>query len=314
MERSAKIYIAGHNGLVGSALLRVLLSQDYRNIITRTHKDLDLIRQEQVESFFKKEKPDYVFLAAAKVGGIQANISHPAEFIYENCTMQNNVIHSAYISGAKKLLFFGSSCMYPKECLQPMKEEYLLSGKLEPTNEPYAIAKLAGMKMCKAYNKQYKANFICLISSNIYGVGDHFGSKDSHVIPALLDKFHKAKVENLPSVTVWGTGNPRREFIFVDDVAEAAIFLMNNYNNSEFINIGSGKDISIKDLATTIKRVVGYKGEIVFDTSKPEGILRKLLDISNLDFLGQSTKISLEEGLDRSYKWFCESCVKSRTH
>jgi GDP-L-fucose synthase len=304
MEKEARIYLAGHTGLVGSALLKNLKSQDHTNILVKPHQELDLTDQKEVEALFKKERPQYVFLSAAKVGGIQANINYPAQFIYENLAIQNNIIHSAYRYEVKKLLFFGSACMYPKNCPQPMKEDYLLTGKPEPTNEPYALAKIAGAKLCEAYNRQYGTNFICPIPANIYGPSDHFESEDSHVIPALISKFHKAKLENLPSVTIWGTGNPRREFIFVDDVASAAIFLMNNYDGLDFINLGLGSDVSIRELVRIIKEVVEYKGEVIFDQTKPDGILRKFLDSSRLFSLGWKPKISLEQGLKITYQDF----------
>lgn len=301
MDKNSKIYIAGHTGLVGSSLLGVLKKKGYDKLIVRTHKELDLIRQQEVEAFFKQEKPEYVFLTAGKVGGIYANKTYPAQFIYENLAIQSNVIHSACLYHAKKLLFFGSACMYPKHCFQPMKEKDLLSGWLEPTSEPYAIAKIAGVKMCEAYNKQYKTNFICLIPSNIYGSSDHFGSEDAHVIPALIDKFHQGKVKGFDPITVWGSGNPRREFIFADDVAEAAIFLISNYNGSTAINLGSGENISIKELAMIIKNVVGYKGKFIFDSTKPDGVLEKFLDTTKIKDLGWLPKTSLREGIAKSY-------------
>lgn len=301
MEKQAKIYIAGHSGLVGGALLRELNKEGYNNLLTRTHKELDLTRQTEVERFFSREKPDYVFLAAARVGGIGANSSYPAEFIYENLMIQTNIVHSACTSGVKKLLFFGSACMYPKHCPQPMKEDSLLAGHLEPTSEPYAIAKIAGMKMCQAYNRQHKTSFICAIPSNIYGPDDHFGFKDSHVLPALINKFHQGKVKGLGSVTVWGSGNPRREFIFVDDVAKAAIFLINNYNSSTVINLGSGENISIKDLATLMKDIIGYKGEIFFDNTRPDGAPEKFLDTIKIKDLGWLPKTLLREGIAKTY-------------
>ncbi|MCF7907772.1 MAG: GDP-L-fucose synthase [Candidatus Omnitrophica bacterium] len=304
MEKQAKIYIAGHTGLVGRALLRELKKEGYANLLTRTHQELDLTHQTEVERFFSQERPDYVFLAAARVGGIGANNSYPAEFIYENLMIQANVINSAYTSGVKKLLFFSSACMYPKYCPQPMKEDSLLTGCLELTSEPYAIAKIAGVKMCEAYNRQYKTGFICIIPSNIYGPDDHFGSQDSHVLPALIDKFHKAKIANEPSVIVWGSGNCKREFIYVDDVASAAIFLMNLFEIHSYVNLGYGEDITIKELIVAVKEIVGYKGEIVFDKSKPDGILRKALDSSRILSFGWKPKTSLASGLDKTYKSF----------
>lgn len=304
MEKDAKIYIAGHTGLAGSAIVRKLKSQGYTNCLLRMHKQLDLTRQKEVEDFFKIERPQYVILAAAKVGGIYANIAYPAEFIYENLAMQANVIHAAYIFGTQKLLFFGTACSYPRDCPQPMKEERLLSGYLELTNEPYAVAKIAGMKMCQAYNRQYKANFICCILTNTYGPFDRFDSEDSHVIPALIKRFHEAKLLKQPSVRVWGTGNTRREFIFVDDVADASLYLMDAYNEAAIINVGFGQDISIKELVTIIKEIVGYDGEIVFDASKPDGAPCKFLDVSLMRSRGWKAKTSLDEGIRKTYDWY----------
>jgi len=307
MEKDSKIYIAGHRGLVGSALVRRLTEPGYMNLIVRTHAELDLTRQTEVEDFFKREHPEYVFLAAAKVGGILANNTYPAEFIYSNIVVQSNVIHSSYLFGVKKVLFLGSSCIYPRDCPQPMKEDYLLSGYLEPTNEPYAIAKIAGIKMCQAYNRQYGANFISVMPTNLYGPNDNFDIQNAHVLPALIRKFHEAKVACQKDVVVWGTGSPRREFLYVDDLADACIFLMNNYNNSpEIINIGVGKDISIRELALMVKEIVDYNGEIVFDTSKPDGTPRKLLDVSKLSSLGWQAKTGLREGIKRTYQWYVE--------
>lgn len=301
MELSAKIYIAGHRGLVGSAILRKLQESGYRNLIYRTHQQLDLTRQEKVEEFFDKERPEYVFLAAAKVGGIWANNTYPAEFIYSNITIQTNVIHAAYLYGVKKLLFIGSSCIYPKHCPQPMKEEYLLSGYLEPTNEPYAIAKIAGIKMCQSYNRQYGTNFISVMPTNVYGPGDNFDLQTSHVLPALIRKFHEAKINNQDYVEIWGTGNSLREFLYVDDLADACLFLMQNYNESEIINVGVGKDISIKELAALVKEIVGYEGELKFDATQPDGTPRKLLDVSRLNTMGWKAKVSLKEGIKLTY-------------
>ena len=304
MEKDAKIYTAGHNGLVGSAIVHKLKKEGYTNIVTKSHRELNLLRQLDVENFFRKERPHYVILAAAKVGGIQANISYPAQFIYENLAIQNNIIHSSYQYRAKKLLFFGSACSYPRICPQPMKEEYLLSGYLEPTNEPYAVAKIAGIKMCEAYNRQYGTNFICAVPTNIYGPNDNFDPNNSHVIPALIRKFHEAKIKGLPSVKVWGSGNQRREFIYVDDVAEACLFLMNNYNNSKIINICVGEDVSVEELTYVIKEVICYEGEIIFDASKPDGIPQKLLDVSKLKNFGWQAETSLIEGIRKTYKWY----------
>lgn len=312
MIKNSKIYIAGHTGLVGSACLRRLEKEGYENIVKKTHQELDLTHQVEVEDFFKTEKPQYVILAAAKVGGIQANVNYPAQFIYENIAIQNNVIHFAYLYGVEKLLFFGSACSYPRECPQPMKEEYLLSGYLEPTNEPYAVAKIAGMKMCEAYNKQYKTNYVCAIPTNVYGPNDNFDTNNSHVIPAFIIKFHTAKIKEQKSVILWGTGNPAREFVYVDDLAEACLFLMRNYNSSEIINVGSGEEISIKNLAYLIKDVIGYHGEITFDTSKPDGAPRKVLDGSKLKNIGWEAKTSLQEGIRKTYQWYLKLVEKTR--
>jgi len=307
MEKSSRIYVAGHRGLVGSAIVRKLQSEGYHNLILKTSSELDLRRQQDVEDFFREEKPEYVFLAAAKVGGIQANNVYSAEFIYDNLMIQNNVIHSAYANGVKKLLFLGSSCIYPKYARQPMKEEYLLDGKLEPTNEAYAIAKIAGIKMCEHYNKQYGTNFISAMPTNLYGPNDNFDLETSHVLPALIRKFHEAKTNNKEEVVIWGTGKPKREFLHVDDLADALLFLMNNYNGSQFVNVGTGKDITIQELAELIRDVVGFEGKIVNDTSKPDGTPRKLLDVSRLGKLGWEAKISLREGLEMTYQWFKEN-------
>jgi len=307
MEKHAKIYVAGHRGLVGSAILRKLQEEGFTNIITRTSRELDLRNQSAVSDFFAQEKPEFVFLAAAKVGGILANNTYPAEFIYDNLAIELNVIHQSYINGVKKLLFLGSSCIYPKYAPQPMKEEHLLTGVLEPTNEPYAIAKIAGIKMCQAYNRQYGTNFISVMPTNLYGPNDNFDLKTSHVLPALIRKFHEAKINGQPYVEIWGTGSPRREFLHVDDLADACLYLMQNYNESEFVNIGVGEDISIKELSLLIKEIVGYEGELKFDTSKPDGTPRKLLDVSRLHSLGWKHKISLREGIKQTYKWYIEN-------
>ena len=304
MEYNSKIYVAGHRGLVGSAILRRLESEGYKNIIHKTRKELDLTRQSAVEAFFEKEKPEYVFLAAAKVGGIYANSTYPAEFIYSNLMAQANIINAAHIYGAEKLLFLGSSCIYPRDCPQPMKEEYLLSGYLEPTNEPYAVAKIAGIKMCQSYNRQYGTNFISVMPTNLYGPNDNFDLMDSHVLPALIRKFHEAKVNDKPYVEVWGSGNPKREFLFVDDLADACLFLMENYDKSEIINIGTGEDISIKELAEMVKEIAGYEGDIRFDSSKPDGTLRKLLDVSRINSLGWKAKTPLKAGIEKTYEWY----------
>ncbi|TAL60122.1 MAG: GDP-L-fucose synthase [Bacteroidetes bacterium] len=302
MNKSDKIYIAGHKGMVGSAILRKLQAQGFTNIIFRTSKELDLCNQQRVKDFFVKEKPEYVFLAAARVGGIHANNSFRADFIYQNLMVQNNVIHSAYENNAKKLLFLGSSCIYPKLASQPLKEEYLLTGPLEPTNEPYAIAKIAGIKMCDAYRIQYGCNFISVMPTNLFGPNDNYDLNNSHVLPALLRKIHEAKKDRSPFVEMWGTGAPKREFLHVTDCAEACLFLMEKYNNPGLINVGMGEDISIKDLASLIKKIVGYQGEIKPDTSKPDGTPRKLLDISKINLLGWKHKIELEEGIKMVYK------------
>ncbi len=304
MDKNSKIYIAGHTGLVGSALLRNLKQNGYKNFLLRTIEELDLTRQHLVEELFNNEKPEYVFLAAAKVGGIHANNTYPAEFIYSNLQIQTNIIHTSYLIGVKKLLFLGSSCIYPKLAPQPIKEEYLLDGKLEPTNEPYAIAKISGIKMCQSYNKQYGTNFISVMPTNLYGTGDNFDLQTSHVLPALIRKFVEAKKENLASVTVWGTGKPMREFLYVDDLADACVFLMNNYNDGEIVNIGVGKDVSIQELASIIKEEVGYEGKIVFDSTKPDGTPKKLLDVTKLNNIGWTAKTSLREGLRKTINWF----------
>lgn len=304
MEKNAKIYVAGHNGLVGSAIIRTLKNQGYTNLVFKSSQELDLCRQTEVEAFFETTKPDYVFLAAAKVGGIHANNTYRASFLYDNMMIEANVIHSAYKAGVKKLLFLGSSCIYPKLSPQPMKEESLLTGFLEPTNEPYAIAKIAGLKLCENYCRQYGVNFISAMPTNLYGLNDNFDLANSHVLPALMRKFHEAKIAHQPTVEVWGSGTPLRELMYVDDLAEGLIFLMDNYTGTDFINIGSGKEISIKDLAFTIKDVVGYTGDIVFDSSKPDGTPRKLMDVSRLNALGWEAKTSLQDGITKTYEWF----------
>lgn len=311
MEKNSKIYVAGHKGLVGSAIVRHLQEEGYDNIITRTFDELNLTCQNSVEEFFRTEKPEYVFLAAAKVGGIHANNTYRAEFIYNNLQIQNNVIHFSYLNDVKKLLFLGSSCIYPKFAPQPMKEEHLLSGELEHTNEPYAIAKIAGIKMCQAYNDQYNTNFISVMPTNLYGINDNFDLNNSHVLPALIRKFHEASQAGDPSVTVWGTGKPKREFLFVDDLADACVFLMNNYDGSEIVNIGTGEDISIMELAWLIKEEIGYKGEIVFDTEKPDGTPRKLLDVARLSSIGWKYKTSLREGIKKTLDWYINQANKN---
>lgn len=304
MNKDAKIYVAGHRGLVGSAIVRALESAGFQNIITRTHHELDLTSQQAVNDFFAEIRPHYVFLAAAKVGGIHANDIYPAEFIRDNLVIQSNVIDAAYRNKAEKLLFLGSSCIYPKHADQPIKEEYLLTGPLEPTNEWYAIAKIAGIKMCQAYHKQYGFSAISLMPTNLYGPGDNFNLENSHVIPALIRKFHEAKIQQEKTVTVWGTGKPYREFLHVDDMADASVFLMNNYSEPDIVNVGVGADTTIRELAELVGEVVGYTGEIVFDTSKPDGTPRKLLDTSKINGLGWKARISLRDGLMSTYAWF----------
>ncbi|MCX2837456.1 GDP-L-fucose synthase [Salinimicrobium sp. MT39] len=302
MEKDSKIYVAGHTGMVGSALLRKLEKEGFKNVIFRTSSQLDLTNQEAVKNFFKEEKPDYVFLAAAKVGGIMANNTYRADFLYENLMIQNNVIHQSYLNGVKKLLFFASSCIYPKMSPQPIKEDYLLTGKLEDTNEPYAIAKIAGLKMCENYNRQYGCDFISVMPTNLYGPNDNYDPETSHVLPALLRKFHEAKVEDKVSVEVWGSGEPKREFLHVDDLAAACLHLMNTYSGNVSVNIGTGEDLSIKELAEMIKDISGYSGAITWNRSKPDGTPRKLLDVSLIHNLGWRHKIGLEEGLAKVYE------------
>ena len=304
MELNSNIYIAGHRGMVGSAIMRNLQGKGYHNIVTRTSAELDLRNSQAVSDFFVKEKPEYVFLAAAKVGGIQANNVYRADFIYENLMIQNNVIHNAYVNKVKKLMFLGSSCIYPKMAPQPLKEEYLLTGLLEETNEPYAIAKIAGIKMCESYKRQYGCNFISVMPTNMYGPNDNYNLNNSHVLPALIRKFHDAKEQNLPSVEMWGTGTPMREFLHADDLGDACVFLMNSYDGEKFVNIGSGTDLTIKDLALLIREIVGFKGEIIHDLSKPDGTPRKLMDVSYLHSLGWKHKIELPEGIKQVYDDF----------
>ncbi|NLG17978.1 MAG: GDP-L-fucose synthase [Fibrobacter sp.] len=301
MEKSAKIFVAGHRGLVGSAIVRALNAQGYENILTRTHSELDLTNQAAVDDLFKTERPDYIFLAAAKVGGIYANNTYPAEFAFSNMQIQNNIVHSAWKYNSKKLLFLGSSCIYPKFAPQPMRESALLSGPLEETNKAYALAKIAGIIMCQSYNRQYGTNFISVMPTNLYGPNDNYHPENSHVLPALIRRFHEAKANNAPHVTIWGTGSALREFLYSDDLADACVFLMNNYNDDEIVNIGYGEEISIKNLALTVKEAVDYKGQIRFDTSKPDGTPRKLLDCSKLNGLGWKPKVPLEEGLRMAY-------------
>lgn len=307
MDTQAKIFIAGHNGLVGSAIVRMLRSRGYANLLLPSSKEVDLRQQAAVENFFAEERPDYVFLAAAKVGGIQANNLYRAEFLYDNLMIEANVIHSAYRHEVKKLLFLGSSCIYPKLCPQPMKEEALLTGFLEPTNEPYAIAKIAGLKLCENYCRQYGVNFISAMPTNLYGINDNFDLANSHVLPALMRKFHEAKTSGADAVTVWGTGEPLREFLYVDDLADALFFLMETYDRPEFINVGTGEEISIKDLALTIKAVVGFEGELELDTSKPDGTPRKLMDVSRLKELGWQAQTELKAGIEKTYAWYLDN-------
>ncbi len=304
MEKNAKIYIAGHRGMVGSAIYRKLQKEGFTQLVTRTSSELDLRNQQQVNIFFEQEKPEYVFLAAAKVGGIVANNTYRADFLYENLQIQNNVIHASYVNGITKLMFLGSSCIYPKMAPQPLKEEYLLTGLLEPTNEPYAIAKIAGIKMCDAYRNQYGCNFISVMPTNLYGYNDNYHPQNSHVLPALIRRFHEAKQQNLPEVVIWGTGAPMREFLFADDLAEACFYLMQSYNEAGLVNIGTGTDISIKDLALTIKVAVGFNGSIDFDTTKPDGTPRKLMDVSKLTDLGWQYTTHLKEGIALAYADF----------
>jgi GDP-L-fucose synthase len=307
MFENSRIYVAGHRGLAGSAIHRRLVNSGFQNPIVRSHTELDLRDQHAVERFFEEQRPEFVFLAAAKVGGILANSTYPAEFIYDNLAIQNNVIHAAWKHGTAKLQFLGSSCIYPRMAPQPMREEHLLTGSLEPTNQWYAIAKIAGIKMAQAYRQQYGFPAISLMPTNLYGPGDNFDLRSSHVLPALIRKFHDAKLNASLQVVVWGTGTPRREFLHVDDLADAAVFLMQNYDDPEIVNVGTGADATIRELAEMVARVTGYKGEIVFDTSKPDGTPRKLLDVSKLTGLGWKASIDLETGIARTYEWYCES-------
>lgn len=323
MDRSAKIYVAGHRGLVGSAIIRKLQAEGHMNLVLRKSSELDLRNQTAVADFFRQEKPEYVFLAAAKVGGIHANNTFPAEFIYENLMMQCNVIHSAYLANVRRLLFLGSSCIYPKFAPQPMNENYLLSGVLEPTNEPYALAKIAGIKMCESYNRQYGTQFIAVMPTNLFGPQDNFHPENSHVLPALIRRFHEAKAVNVPEVVVWGSGKPMREFLYVDDMADCCFFVMNlekellrthflDYPKDCFVNLGTGADVTIQELAETVKEVVGYNGKLVFDPSKPDGTPRKLLDVAQMKSLGWQAKVCLREGIERTYQWFLENIENLR--
>jgi GDP-L-fucose synthase len=311
MKKNAKIYVAGHNGMVGSAIVRKLRSEGFGNLVLRSSKELDLRNQSSVEDFFLKEKPEYVFLAAAKVGGILANATYVGEFLYDNLMIQSNVVHQSYVTGVKKLLFLGSSCIYPKNAPQPLQEQYLLSGYLEPTNEPYAVAKIAGIKLCETYYKQYGCQFISAMPTNLFGPNDNYDLKSSHVLPALIRKFYEAKTLQRSSVEVWGSGTPRREFLHVDDLADACLFLMLNYTNClEFINVGTGEDLPIKELALLIGEIMDFKGEIKFDTSKPDGTFRKLMDVSKLHAMGWKHKINLAEGIRRECENFAAQSTK----
>jgi len=309
MNKDSKIYIAGHRGMVGSAILRRLQRDGFQNFVFRTSSELDLRNQSTVQNFFETEKPEYVFLAAAKVGGIQANNIYRAEFIYDNLAIETNIIHASYLNKVKKLLFLGSSCIYPKNAPQPMKEEYMLTGELEPTNEPYAIAKIAGLKMCESYNRQYGCNFFTVLPTNLYGPNDNYDLNNSHVLPALLRKFHEAKINNEPFVVVWGSGKPKREFMHVDDLADACVFLMQNYEKNDAVNIGSSEEVTIAELSQLIKKITGYSGELQHDSSKPDGVMRKLLDSSRINNLGWKPKISLEEGIRKTYENFKQQAV-----
>jgi GDP-L-fucose synthase len=310
VELLSKIYVAGHRGMVGSAIVRALQREGYTKIVTKTRAALDLLNQSAVADFFEHEKPEYVFLAAAKVGGIMANNTYRADFLYENLLIETNIIHSAYRSGVKKLLFLGSSCIYPKMAPQPLKEEYLLSGFLEPTNEPYAIAKIAGIKLCEAYRDQYGCNFISAMPTNMYGPNDNYHPENSHVLPALIRKFHEAKTANQNTVTVWGDGSPLREFLYADDLADALVFLMQHYNEKQFVNVGYGEDISIGELAQMVKETVGFQGDIEFDTSKPNGTPKKLMDSSRLFSLGWKPSVSLKEGIALAYQDFLKTTAE----
>ena len=309
LEKESKIYVAGHRGMVGSAILRKLKAEGFSNVVIKTSSELDLRNQVAVSDFFANEKPEYVFLAAAKVGGITANNTYRADFLYENLAIQNNVIHSAYLNGVKKLMFLGSSCIYPQLAPQPLKEEYLLTGLLEPTNEPYAIAKIAGIKMCEAYRDQYGCNFISVMPTNLYGYNDNYHPENSHVLPALIRRLHEAKINKASEVNIWGSGSPKREFLFADDLADACFFLMQNYNDKELINIGTGQDLTIHELALLVKSTVGFQGNLVFDTSKPDGTPRKLMDVSKLNELGWTYNTRLEQGLQLTYADFLKNVV-----
>jgi GDP-L-fucose synthase len=310
MNFNSKIYVAGHNGMVGSSIIRSLIEKGYKNIVYKNSNELDLMRQQNVEDFIENEKPEYVFLAAAKVGGIFANNTFPAEFIYNNLMIESNIIHSAYKFGVKKLLFLGSSCIYPKFSEQPIREEYLLTGPLEATNEAYAIAKITGIELCKFYRRQYGCDFISVMPTNLYGINDNFDLQSSHVLPALIRKIHEAKINNKKEVVIWGTGKPKREFLYVDDLAEACIYLMMNYSDELHVNVGTGEDIEIKELTNLVKDIIGYKGSIVNDLSKPDGTPRKLLDVTKINDLGWKYQISLEQGIKKVYQWYLNHIIK----
>lgn len=310
MNKYSKIYIAGHRGMVGSAIVRSLKSKGYTNLIGKTSKELDLTRQDQVEKFFESEKPEYVFLAAAKVGGINANNTYPAEFIYNNLMIESNIIHNAYKYGVKKLMFLGSSCIYPKMAKQPIKEEYLLTGPLETTNEAYAIAKISGIELCKFYRRQYGCDFISAMPTNLYGINDNFDLNTSHVLPALIRKFHEAKLHNSEEVVMWGTGKPKREFLYVDDLADACIHLMNSYSDESHVNVGTGEDLEIRELSNLIKDIVGFKGKIVNDLNKPDGTPRKLLDVSLLESTGWKYTTELQDGIKLVYNWYLKQNIE----
>ena len=309
MEKGSSIYIPNHEAMIGSAVLRRLKAEGYKRVITKTPSELDLIDQKSVFEFFKQEKPEYVVLTSIRIGGILANNRYPAEFIYQNIQSQSNVIHAAWQAGVKKLLYLGSSCMYPRECPQPIKEDYLFTGKLEPTSEPYAVAKIAGLTMCRSYSRQYGSNFISAIPADLYGPGDDFNPETSHFFPALLKRIHEAKVENRSEIVVWGSGSPRRECLYIDDLADAVIFLLQEYEGPEVINIGSGRDFSIKELVLLLTNVIGVKSEIKFDNSKPDGMPRKLLDISKIEKLGWSPNINIEMGIKKSYQWYLKNFI-----
>jgi len=306
MKINSRIYVAGHRGLVGSAIYRLLKKRGFDNLITRTHSELELMDAVAVQNFFEETKPEFVFLAAAKVGGIHANSTYPADFMRENLLVQTNVIHESWRNDVEKLMFLGSSCIYPKLCPQPISEKSLLTGELEPTNEAYALAKIAGIKTCQSYNQQYGTNFISAMPTNLYGINDNFHPENSHVLPALIRRFHEAKLADSESVSIWGTGNPRREFLHSDDLADAVLFLMENYNDSEIVNVGCGEDQTIKVLAETISEVVGYSGSLVFDSSRPDGTPQKMLDISKIRVLGWTPEITLKNGLKQVYQWYTE--------